>query len=437
MMLNSNDENDRFYDILILGIERKGLTAPKEPIRTRNFCLHFEPFTSPRRFNEFNGVILFQGVFETFEWKSPAYSSSYVVHKCDVNELDKRKKEASLLLGNGGFLCFLLNEQFFDRHDGDDFRSSDLAKYHLNYSDFYRENFSKRIAHVEIKLDEFRKFLNVYGAASSHFHHYNKSIEWRVIAEAVGKVTGMIIDKNEYFVPTLIPDNRPEIIEEYFKFLAEAITSTCNKFHHSLPEWVNEFRFEEETTLETERLKLVKLIEDINFRTDELNNFKAILALSDDELVTYVARIFQNGFNIAVDLIDELREDFKLVNDNKDVFCLCEVKGTNKGVKREHINQADSHRERSGYDSTFASLLIMNTNIKSARSISEKDQELAKEQIRHAKKMNILVLRTLDLIELLRLFLAGVVTRDDVCQLLTMNAGWLKVTRDGHTVITD
>ncbi|MBC6932027.1 MAG: hypothetical protein DYG83_05920 [Candidatus Brocadia sp. AMX2] len=57
-----------------------------------------------RRFNEFHGVILYQGVFEHFQWES-SVMGKYLVYSCNTDDLDKRKKEAQLLVANGGFLC--------------------------------------------------------------------------------------------------------------------------------------------------------------------------------------------------------------------------------------------------------------------------------------------------------------------------------------------
>ncbi|MBK6739563.1 MAG: hypothetical protein IPG64_17790 [Haliea sp.] len=128
-----------------------------------------------------------------------------------------------------------------------------------------------------------------------------------------------------------------------------------------------------------------------------------------------------------MDSKDELREDFKLLNSETQPVCLCEVKGTNKGVKREHINQADSHRERSGFDACFPSILIINTHIKNARSIAEKDQEIANEQIMHAANMNILIMRTIDLLGLLRIFLMGKQNRNEIENMLVSSCGWLRV----------
>jgi len=264
-MSDNQESNERVYNILVYGIEKKGLSAPSEELSTRNFSLTFESFKTARRFNEFDIVILFQGIFENFERKSN-YMSSYLTHSCDNNELDKRKKEAQLLIDNGGLLCFLLNETFIDRDDGRDFSGTDLTKYHLNYSSFYRDNFRKRIASLDIKSDEFRQFLSIYGAACSHFHHYNKYIDWRVIANASGRAVGMILNRNSYFIPTLIPDNRPEVLSEYFKLLATGITSTNNKLQTLIPGWVEEFSFEEEEKLIKERDALASRISEIDDR---------------------------------------------------------------------------------------------------------------------------------------------------------------------------
>lgn len=426
---------ERTYNILIYGIEKQALKAPREALRTRNFCLYFEPFSTQRRFHEFDGVVLFQGIFEHFEWKR-GLMDNYLDHSCQDNELDKRKKEAELLLSGGGFLCFLLNRPFVDREDGQDFRGSDLSKYHLNYSDFYRENFQQRIALLNIKSDEFRSFLEIYGAASSHFHHYNRSIEWHVIAEAVGRVVGMIINRTEYFVPTLIPDNVPEVIQEYFTLLADALTSTANKLHQELPSWVSKFSFLEEAELDSELAALGARMAAIAKRKAELSRYKSVLALSSNALVASVVDVLMYGFGIPVDTHDELREDFKMLDDKAQPFCLCEVKGTNKGLKREHLNQADSHRERSGFQEDFPAAIIINTHMKTARSVEEKDQDLAREQILHARKMSVLILRTIDLLRLLALLLNRQITLPEVKNLFTQNSGWLRVNDAGWTIVT-
>jgi hypothetical protein len=429
-----SEMTERTYNILVYGIEKKGLSAPEDTITERNYSLTFEPISTPRRFNEFDAVIIFKGVFESFEWNSSGYER-YLKHSCNQDELDKRKKEAKLLMEQGGFICFLLDDVFIDSNDRRNFKGSDLAKYHLNYSNFYREAFGSRITHLEIKSDDFRPFLKLYGAANSHFNHYNSDIDWRVIAEASGRCAGMIINRNNYFLPSLIPDDRPEIIKEYFTILAEGLTASYNKLHITVPDWVKIFDFHEEEVLRQEKSELLDRINTIDERENTFNQFKSVLALAGDDLVESVALVFSDGLEIEVDSKDELREDFKLLGSDSDPICLCEVKGVNKGVKREHINQADSHRERSGFNENFPSILIANTHIKNSRSVEEKDQEIAKEQILHAVKMDILILRTIDLLGLARLFLNGNISKDDLIKLITENKGWLRIESENVRII--
>ena len=63
-MTSKNKDEKRVYNILVYGIEMKGLDRPKEDIKRRNFNQTFENFKTDRWFNEFDGVILFQGIFE-------------------------------------------------------------------------------------------------------------------------------------------------------------------------------------------------------------------------------------------------------------------------------------------------------------------------------------------------------------------------------------
>jgi hypothetical protein len=126
-----NEMSERTYNILVYGVENKGLSLPDVPIVARNFSLLFEEFKTPSRFNDFDGVILFKGIFETFESK-PSEFGSYLKRSCDNHELDKRKKEATLLLEQGGFICFLLDDVFIDKENGRNFEGNDLAKFHLN-----------------------------------------------------------------------------------------------------------------------------------------------------------------------------------------------------------------------------------------------------------------------------------------------------------------
>jgi len=121
-------EVSRTYRLMAYAVERKNLTPLQEPIRDRNYTLTFEEFDTARRFNEFDGAIVFQGIFETFRTVHSWIDEPYFEHSCYRDELDKRRKEADLLLQQGGFVCFVLCQPFIDRDRYKDYTDSDLCK---------------------------------------------------------------------------------------------------------------------------------------------------------------------------------------------------------------------------------------------------------------------------------------------------------------------
>lgn len=266
----------RTYNIMVYGIEKIGLTAPGQDIVTRNYRLNFQPFHTEQRFNDFDGVILFQGIFESFETvRHHAYTPTSLIHKFDRDELDKRKKELSLLFDKGGFACFLLIEQFSDSNRGEHILATDLTKFNLLYPDFYRENFDSRRVRLAIKRDEFKRFLEIYGAAWSYFQNLNTRIDLKVIAQAAGYITGMILGGQKFFVPSLEPDE--DKLTEYFSFLADALIATINKLIYEVPSWVNVFKFDEETKLSQQRDALAKQMSDTESRISTLQTSNGFL----------------------------------------------------------------------------------------------------------------------------------------------------------------
>jgi hypothetical protein len=214
----------------------------------------------------------------------------------------------------------------------------------------------------------------------------------RALATVRSDVVGMTIGDSRFFVPSLIPENIPERIEEYFKLLAEALTSCRNKLIAELPEWVDSFRFSDEMALMRQRSAPSDELRRLDQEIAAIRRLKTILLFDGARLVEEVANALQQGLGFVVGREEKYREDSAIFDSQGQVLVLAEVKGTNRGVKREHINQADSHRERSGLAPDFPTLLIMNTHIRSARRIDEKDVEIAAEQIRHASNNNVLII---------------------------------------------
>jgi hypothetical protein len=414
----------RSYKLLVYGIERAEITPPQASIASRNYSVSFEPFNTTHRFDEYDGVILFQGIFERNEYNYNYFGQKHLSQSCDRNELDKREKELHLLLNKGGFVCFILNRRFIDNHGSKNLKDTDLSKNHLNYVSFYRENFSDRTPRVRPCRSEFKQFCELYGAAYTMFKNNNDHLDLRPLVKVGDQLVGMIMGGNEFFLPSLMPEKHQ--VGEYFKMLADALVATRNKMLTDIPPWIDAFTFapEEEALLRLQNL--AKEMGELETKIEKIKQFKHVLVADGDALVEAVALTLREGFEFAIDTTDEFREDIKILGPDSKPIIFVEVKGSNAGVKREHINQADSHRERAGLPETFPSLVIINTHIKNARSIEEKDQDVASEQVALAKRSGVLILRTLDLLLLLRLMQGGKIEASAIRDLFQKKSGWLR-----------
>ena len=92
----------------------------------------------------------------------------------------------------------------------------------------------------------------------------------------------------------------------------------------------------------THTRRLLKLIDLINDNLAKYNEYKKVLLGTGEILVESVATLLRDGFAFGIDYIDEFKEDLKIIDENGDPLVFIEVKGTNRGVKREYINQTDS-----------------------------------------------------------------------------------------------
>ena len=434
MVVQSQENTERQYRILAFGVEKVGLSIP-ETITDRNFSIDFEAYGTGCRFDDYDAVFVFQGIFERFTRKT-GFHESYLVHNYDTNELDKRKKELAQLLRKGGFACFLLVSPFIDRADRVDTSNTDLTKYYLNHDSLYRKSFAGggRATGIRAVVSEFASFVDRFGAAYTYFHYYGESLFVHKLAVSGNVVVGARFGRNIYAIPSLMPDNTEEVLREYFTSLANALVALENKKLHEVPDWVRDFEFTEESGLARDRADLETQLQNLANQQDQLESYKLALVASSDDLVAIVSQILETGLGIPVNVIDEFREDIKLLDNKGEAIAVAEIKGTNRGIKREHVNQADSHRERSEFDPSFPALLIMNTHIRGARTVAEKNKDVPAEQVSHAANNKILILRTLDLLNLLRRVRSGKTTRDAALRLILENVGWLQVGEDGVTV---
>jgi hypothetical protein len=414
----------RTYRILAYGVETKVPEAPNHKIASRKYSLEFGGYKEAARFQDFDGVIIFQGTFESFTRESDGLRS-YLRHEWDRDELDKRTKEALLLIERGGIVCVLLTDPFIDSSDGHDYSDTDLSKRLLSGLD--RTTFGTRMPIVESAVNELIRFFEIYGAAWVSLSPRHGLKTSKTLASAGRRAVAVVINGGLFAIPTLIPKPAEEAVEEYFRTLTDGIVPLWERLKEDMPEWANEYQFPGETGMLAMKRKLSGEVSEIEMRLKRLARLKRVLVVQGEPLVEAVMEVFDAALPLKPRRGEAFREDLTLIDSAGREVALVEVKGVSRGVAREHVNQADSHRERNAMPPEFPSLLIVNTNIKNSMAVADKDQSVAAEQIQHAARNNILILRTLDLLNLASLHMSNKLSSEDVVELLTRPRGWLRV----------
>lgn len=424
------DQNTPEYKVLVFGAENKGILIPSELIRGANYEISFDTFEDSVAFDTFDGVILFQGLFE-----EKKIDSSYLLDDpkeyrvAKHAEMDRRNNEISLLMKKKGFVCFILCQSFYEPYG--EFKSTDCVKFWLNAACIERDDLPRSTGLIDAARSEFKNFFDRYGRAFSFLSKgYNSNVESVELARFDDHTVGFIVANKHFYVPARLPE--PNEVQDYFKNLTEAIISTRKKLTYSIPSWVREYRFHDEEKLLQRKKKAEGIVAQICDQLSILERYKRVLVASGYFLVEEVLHVLRAGFGLRAEPRSDLKEDITISDDEGNVLVLGEVKGVNTGVKREYVYQAESHRERAQVTNDFPSILIINTRCKKASSLEEKDVEVETEQVQLATNLNILILRALDLLRLLELYRKSNITQQEVLQLLTANKGWLHVFSDLH-----
>jgi hypothetical protein len=424
--------------ILVFGFDRRGykFAGPKE---RKHFVLHFEPFNTDHRFDDYDGVILFKGAFEKIgeeeDWSGTHYS---VAH--DQLALTQRHMELTRLLRRGGFACFLVDTIFVDSTwDSDavsmDTSSTDLAKVVLNDFFLNRENFSNPEPSPDCIRPEFSAFMEKYGFAYSYYQTYNKNVEAIItpICKSSSRLTGFALGDSIFFVPCHAP--KPAHVEDFVTALAEALIECRAKLAFEIPPWLQELKFPIEKQLLEEEKGIQARLAVIRSSLDVYDRYKACLSQDGERLVRSVSTLLTSGFGFQIEHPDEYLEDLSILDSDSKPDVLVEIKGTSRGVKREYINQADSHRERRNLPEDFPTVLIINTHAKESTQLADKDRPIPDEQIKHAVKMRVLVLRTLDLVRLFAQKESGTLDPAALLKTLKTESGWLKASESGFEIV--
>ncbi len=418
------------------GFDKIGLSTPP-PLERPEYHIEWIRYGNSDIPQEVTGLIFPSGIFERVEYRNSWQGHRAADVRFDRGSLLGLERHMTNLLQAGGWVAILAREivdEFPDGTDYGSFRSddTDLAKRVLTGLGVRFTRRPEGTGMVVSKRDEFGPYIKRWGIARTYFELDDGG---RVLAKAGDAVVGFERGARLFVLPFDSSTNSVEESRAIAQSLASAVIDYRRKVLVELPAWVSEFQFFGEQKLRDELSVLQEREIQVTSGLRSWEERKIIIVNSGTALKDALVEILKNFFMAQVDPLDEGREDFKILA-AETVVAVGEAKGTNAGIKREHVNQVDSHRERLGLTDVVPGLLLINNQMDVSGITRRQATQVSPEQVRHARRMNILIVRTIDLLYLMRHLEDDAGRGAKLLALIRGGGGWLAADPSGYRIVT-
>ena len=419
--------------IFAYGFEKAGFRVPTEVVPLEGVGqLLFVRQNEPVKLDDSDGVIVPSGIFESFELKE-GWNSSYWEVYCDKDLLIEKEKQVRNLLMDRKWVCFLVGEikDRLGRHRDKDVSDTDLCKRILNAFRVGRETFGDAVQTVTSKCSEFDSFIREYGVAKTVLEPVEGD-DFNTLASVGKYVVGAEFLRRAFFLPFHTTRTDATNTALLATQVARAVLEYIERRKEEVPGWADKFEFASEQALRSEFSILREKTEKVTADIERWREYKSILVTSGDVLRDRLVQILRQYFGLTVDPTDEFKEDAKVLDAEGKTLVLVECKGTNKGIKREYIGQVNFHRDRAGLDQSLPGILFINDNNTEIDLAKRHDEPVPVDQVKYAKSLNVLVVRTIDLLFLMRqLEKVDTPKRADAFMSLVRSGGGLLKTTEG------
>ena len=265
---------------------------------------------------DFDGLIIPQGIFESIEPRRTMYRQTNEVHWHEGLLLD-RERQVLNMVSQGKWLCFLVGA-IIDRVPQEHFREldirhADLCKRMLNSFSVHRYLVEGDAA-VQATQSEFEGFIKQFGIAKTVFQvRGNGELAHRVLAKVGQNIVGVEFQNKVFFLPFHSTRRDEQTILEVAGGLVRAVSDYRQKHSVPMPEWLDEFEFASEESLANDLRSANEKTAKLRSELQGWKEYKAILTTSGDILREKIIAILEKFFGLKVDPIDEGREDGKIL----------------------------------------------------------------------------------------------------------------------------
>lgn len=379
------------------GFDKLGLGIAAT-VETEAYVLKFESYDTAKPLENADGIVIPSGIFEIFERHSTGIEP-YTTCESDTHRMAEIEKQVFNAIERGSWVCFLLRE--LNNGYQNKWWNTDLAKKLTNQMFEYVGGHDPN-PHVESKVDEFRDFFHRHGIGRTTMATPRKKSITRVLATSLNgeEIFSAEVGGKFFFLPfKSIPHSNPKDLVALVESAARCVISYKQRNDLYLPTWIESIGFKTEAAIVKKIKALEERLIDLKAESVRWENYKAILCASGRSLNEAVVAVLRTFFLLNLKSDEAYIEDALIYDSKGNPKFVVEIKGVNGGVKRDHINQVDSHRERLSLPPSLPGLLIVNDFADIAGYDERKAKSIDPLHVDLARKQNVRILRTTTLLD--------------------------------------
>ncbi|MGE5304264.1 MAG: hypothetical protein ACM3TN_13205 [Alphaproteobacteria bacterium] len=418
--------------VFAYGFDAAGFSTHHAPVSVPGIGrITFIDFYNPTGLDVADGVIVPQGIFEKIESQHTLYGPKMTV-SVDKTFLLERERQVFNLLRAGKWVCFLVGEIVDELSQGlhlEPIADTDLCKRILNAFTVGRRRKYHIDAFREVKAREreFESYAHTYGIPTTVFEFPRlHPIERHVILEYGEQAVGIELDAQLFFLPFQAVKKDSHTAEAVATAVARAITQYRANRVVELPSWLEDLKFKNEDDL---YLEINSLLEKLNRLESQLlswKDYKSILVTSGSRLKNKIVAVLESVFDLTVEA-DKNRDSLIITDHHRRPIFMTAGKSTEKHVEKALVNEVHEQRKMAGLPDTMPAVLVVNSDTLIHDFNQRAQAAVPDEVVNRARSLNVLIVRTVDLLLLMREFEKDPHRRHKLMHLFLAGGGWLKI----------